>query len=380
MGVLIGGWQLGVGWGRWLGMKLIFFFRGGRGLLPDLGVVWLCAVSVFVWSAGMTGADLRSGDRVVIAHRGASGYLPEHTLVAKALAYGMGADYLEQDVVLSRDDVPVVLHDVHIDAVTDVARRYPGRARGDGRYYALDFDVEELKSLSVTERFSPVTGKVVFSGRFPLEGGGFQIPTLEEEIRFIQGMNRSMGREVGIYPEIKAPAWHRGQGRDPSRVVLEVLGRYGYRAKDDPVIVQCFEFKEVKRIRGELGYRGRLVQLIGGGTGADGSDYGWLTTPEGLAAIAEVADGIGPNLQHILTEGEGGEPEVGRLVRDAHAAGLVVHPYTVRADALPGYADSMEELLGVVFDRAGVDGVFTDFPDRAVKFLGEGRRGVWGEP
>ncbi|MFM1943856.1 MAG: glycerophosphodiester phosphodiesterase [Verrucomicrobiota bacterium] len=349
-------------------------------MLPDLGMVLLCAVGVCGWSSGMTGADLRSGDRLVIAHRGASGYLPEHTLVAKALAYGMGADYLEQDVVLSRDNVPVVLHDVHIDAVTDVARRYPGRAREDGRYYALDFDLAELKELRVSERVDPATGKVAFSGRFPLDGGGFQIPTLEEEIRFIQGLNRSMGRGVGIYPEIKAPSWHRGQGRDPSRVVLEVLGRYGYRTKDDPVIVQCFEFTEVKRIRGELGYRGRLVQLIGGGVGADGSDYGWLTTPEGLAAIAEVADGIGPNLQHIVTEGEGGEVRVGRLVGEAHAAGLVVHPYTVRADALPGYADSLEELLGVVFDRAGVDGVFTDFPDRVVRFLGEGRRGVQVKP
>ena len=92
---------------------------------------------------------------LIIAHRGASGYLPEHTLAAKALAYGQGADYLEQDVVLSKDGVPVIFHDTHIDTTTDVAKKFPGRQRADGRFYALDFTVSELKQLNVTERFNP---------------------------------------------------------------------------------------------------------------------------------------------------------------------------------------------------------------------------------
>ncbi|MCA9216274.1 MAG: hypothetical protein KDB27_24565, partial [Planctomycetales bacterium] len=104
---------------------------------------------------------------IVIAHRGASGYLPEHTLPAKALAYGMGADFLEQDVVLSRDGVPIVLHDIHIDTVTDVAKKFPNRKRGDGRFYAIDFDVAELKTLDVVERFDAQTKKAVFPNRFP---------------------------------------------------------------------------------------------------------------------------------------------------------------------------------------------------------------------
>src|SRR6185503_3347980 len=170
---------------------------------------------------------------IVIAHRGASGYLPEHTLAAKALAHGMGADYLEQDVVLSRDGVPVVLHDIHIDTVTDVAKRFPGRARPDGRYYALDFTVAELKQLAASERFDPKTGLAVFPRRFPVGKSSFQVPTLEEELQLVQGLNASTGRVAGIYPEIKNPAWHRQQGHDVSRIVLDVLARYGYRTRAD---------------------------------------------------------------------------------------------------------------------------------------------------
>ena len=109
----------------------------------------------------------RRGEELVIAHRGASGYLPEHTLPAIAMAHAMGADYLEQDVVLSKDDVPIVLHDIHIDTVTDVARRFPDRKRADGRYYAIDFTVAELKQLPASERFDPRTGRRRVPGALP---------------------------------------------------------------------------------------------------------------------------------------------------------------------------------------------------------------------
>ena len=120
---------------------------------------------------------------IVIAHRGASGYLPEHTLPAKALAYGLGADFLEQDIVLTKDDVPVVLHDIYLDTVTDVARRFAGRQRADGRYYALDLTLAELKQLRVTERFNAKTGKPVYPQRFPAEQSEFHLATLEEELK-----------------------------------------------------------------------------------------------------------------------------------------------------------------------------------------------------
>ena len=302
--------------------------------------------------------------RIVIAHRGASGYLPEHTLEAVAVAHAMGADYLEPDVVLTRDNVPVVLHDIHLDTVTDVARRFPDRKREDGRYYVIDFTLAELKQLRVHERISLGSGQPVFPGRFPLGWASFEIPTLEEEIQLVQGLNKSTGREAGIYPEIKEPAWHRKQGRDLSPIVLELLARYGYRSKADRVYLQCFDFDEVRRIRGELRYQGRIIQLMG-----DTPDFNHLRTRAGLAEVAKVADGIGPPLEQVITGRTGTTYQVTDLVRDAHAAGLVVHPYTFRADALPDYAGSLEELLRAFFDVAQVDGVFTDQTDRAVAFL-----------
>ena len=115
---------------------------------------------------------------LVIAHRGASGYLPEHTLVANAYAHALGADFLEQDLVLTKDDVPVVLHDIYLDTVTDVAMRCPERKRADGRVYALDLTLVELKQLRVTERFNAKTGAPVFAGRFPAGLAEFRVSTL----------------------------------------------------------------------------------------------------------------------------------------------------------------------------------------------------------
>lgn len=297
--------------------------------------------------------------KIVIAHRGASGYLPEHTLPAVAMAHAMGADYIEQDVVLSKDNVPLVLHDIHLDTVTDVARRFPDRKREDGRYYAIDFTLAELKQLNASERFDPKTGLAVFPTRFPVGKGAFQIPTLEEELQLIQGLNTSTRREAGVYPEVKEPAWHRTQGRDLSVIVLEVLARYGYRTKTDKFYVQCFDEAEVKRIRTELGFKGRLIQLIEGSRPLL-DEHKHLRTLAGLAATAKVADGIGPALSDVIGT---------TLVRDAHAAGLEVHPYTFRADALPPGIASLEDLLRLALVDIGVDGVFTDFTDRAVAFL-----------
>jgi glycerophosphoryl diester phosphodiesterase len=312
-----------------------------------------------------------AAQKIVIAHRGASGYLPEHTLAAKAVAHAMGADYIEQDVVLSKDGVAMVLHDIQIDTVTDVAQVFPDRARADGRFYAIDFTVDELQSLSAMER-ADRAGEQAFPGRFPRGASSFRIPTLAEEIELIQGLNLSTGREVGIYPEIKAPAWHRAQGQDISRVVLGALADYGYADADDLIYVQCFDWNETQRIRNELGYRGKLVQLLGENDWAEapGVDYEALQTREGLAAIAKVADGIGPWMRHVVTGADRqGQPMITDLVEHAHAHGLAVHPYTFRADALPDYADSLEEALRIFLVDAGVDGVFTDFPDRAVAFL-----------
>jgi len=301
---------------------------------------------------------------LVIAHRGASGYLPEHTLAAKALAYGQGADFLEQDVVLSKDGVPVIFHDTHIDTTTDVAKKFPGRQRADGRFYALDFTLAELKQLNLTERFSPKTGKAAFPRRFPVGVGSFSVVTLEEEIRFIQHLNRSTGRNVGIYPELKAPAWHRQEGRDLASAVLPILRKYGYDAKDSACFVQCFELAEIKRLRGELAWKGKLIMLLGGkGKGPGETDFTYLQTDAGLAELAKLVDGIGPPIGSVVTGKSPAERQVTDLATRARKVGLVSHPYTLRADELPKCVTSVDELVKALFDQAKVDGLFTDFPD-----------------
>ncbi len=306
----------------------------------------------------------RGADPIVIAHRGASGYLPEHTLEAKAMAHAMGAHFIEQDIVLSKDDVPVVLHDIHVDTVSDVAARFPDRHREDGRYYALDFTLAELKQLRVTERFNPKTGKQVYPRRFPKDQSSFQIATLEEELQLIRGLNQSAGRHAGIYPEIKQPAWHRKQGHDISRIVLPILRQYGYATKEDACWLQCFEWEEVKRLRTELGWQGRLILLLG-----NGRDLDHFRTPEGLAEAAGIADGIGPSLGAVIAGKTPAERQITDLVKDAHAHHLAVHPYTLRLDELPKCVNSADELLSLLFHEAKVDGLFTDFPDAVVRWL-----------
>ena len=302
---------------------------------------------------------------LVIAHRGASGYLPEHTIAAKAYAHALGADYIEQDLALSKDDVPIVIHDIHLDTVTDVAQRFPARKRADGRYYVLDFTVAELKQLRVTERFNPKTVQRVFPKRFPASQSTFQLSTFEEELQLIQGLNRSTGRVAGIYPEIKQPKWHRVQGHDISRIVLTILGRYGYATKSDACFLQCFELAEVRRLREELGWRGRLIMLIESKSkGDDGTDHDFLCTPEGIKEIAKVADGIGPSFARLVTwPAPHDAPRFSNLAKLAHAEKLALHPYTVRVDELPKNCPSVDALHAALFNELRVEGVFTDFTD-----------------
>lgn len=302
---------------------------------------------------------------LIIAHRGASGYLPEHTLEAKAMAHGQGAHFLEQDVVLTKDAVPVVLHDIHVDTVTDVAARFPERKRADGRYYALDLTLAELKQLRVHERTDAQTGRQAFPKRFPQEIAFSTIPTLEEELQFIQGLNRSTGRQAGVYPEIKQPKWHREQGYDVSAAVIPLLHKHGYANKTDLCYVQCFELEEVKRLRGEHKWQGRLIMLMGGGAkGSDGTDFDYLRSEAGLAELAGLVDGVGPAITSIIQP----DRTVAPWLLQAQVRGLQIHPYTLRVDELPKFASSTEDLLDLLFSKAKVQGLFTDFPDVALKW------------
>lgn len=319
----------------------------------------------------------QAADKIVIAHRGASGYLPEHTLEAKAMAYAMGADYIEQDLVMTADDQLIVLHDITLDRTTDVAERFPGRARADGRYYAIDFTLAEVRQLQATEGFDIENGERVqgFRDRFPMGQSSFRVPTFQEEIELIQGLNQSTGRDIGIYPEIKQAAFHRAEGKDISSAVVNVLKQYGYTSKDSRVFLQSFEFEELETIKQEIlpaaGIEVRLIQLIG-----SADSYPWMFEADGMERLSSWVDGIGPSYNLVIERQSSAEDiRITPLVQRAHAAGLQVHPYTYRADngVVPAYAGSFDRLLELHYIDADVDGVFTDFPDKAVQFL-SGRR------
>lgn len=311
---------------------------------------------------------------IVIAHRGASGYLPEHTLAAKAVAHAMGAHFIEQDVVLCRNGTPIVLHDIHLDSTTNVAQRFPGRAREDGRFYAIDFDIEEVRELRVHERthLGARQGDAVYPDRFPGNSALFTVPTLAEEIEMLAGLDRSRDRRTGLYVELKHPNWHRREGLDLSAAVLAVLRDTGYANRPEQVFLQCFDDQTLRELRGALSAPLPLIQLIAENAWAEDSavDYDYLRTPAGLDYVASYAQGIGPWLPHIyLGKTASGSARFSPLVREAQSRGLQVHPYTFRRDELPAGVSSFNELLTLFVRDAGVDGLFTDFPDLAVDYL-----------
>ncbi len=301
------------------------------------------------------------GEKLVIAHRGASGYLPEHTLEGYAMAHAQGAHYVEPDVVMTADGVLIALHDLTLEATTNVQEIFPNRTRHDGRWYAADFTFLELQMLSVHERTRD--SRQVYPGRFPADTALFRIPSLEQIIQLIQGLNTSTGRNVGIYPEIKSSRWHRDQGLFIEEALLDLLNAYGYEGPKANIFIQSFEPESLLYLRNTLGADMPLVQLIS-------ARQSHLTTAAALDKIATYADGIGPS--KALIEDVRGSPVRNLfLVTEAHARGLVVHPYTFRADQLPRHTGSLEEELERFLYVYGVDGVFVDFPDAAVRVINE---------
>ena len=332
--------------------------------------------------------DMVKKDKVVIAHRGASGYLPEHSIASKAMAYAMKVDYIEQDLVMTKDDHLVVLHDHYLDRVTNVADKFPTRIRKDGRFYAIDFTLAEIQTLEMTEGFSVNEGMIEanYPDRFPIWHSKFKVHTFADEIELIQGLNKSTGKNVGLYPEIKSPAFHLKNGKDISKAVLLELKKYGYINKSNKVFVQSFDANELKRIKQELmpqlEMSLKLVQLIAmtswnetvtyKGEEAIPYSYDWMLKPENMKKIAQYADGIGPWRPMLVTESENGSfAQSNGLTEAAQKAGLLVHPYTFRADEgkVPKYAKDFQTLLRFFYFDIGVDGVFTDFPDKAVEVL-----------
>lgn len=274
----------------------------------------------------------------VIAHRGASSYLPEHTLEAYTLGYAQGADFIEIDLVLTREGVPICLHDLWLETTTDVAQKFPGRARPNGHFYALDFTLQEIRTLRAWGRATPDQQPLIPPA---------QIPTLQEAILLVQHLNRQLNRQVGIVPEMKSPSFHRKEGKPMEEVVLKVLTDAGYRGRDARAIVQCFEEDALVRLR-QLGCDLPLLFLTS-----------LPLTSQDLDRIAKVADCLGPNRRLIEDEQERPENEA-QLVQECHRRNLKVYPWTFKAE---------EAVMRRFMERYGVDGVITDNPDVGVRAL-----------
>ena len=315
---------------------------------------------------------------LVIGHRGACAHAAENSLASAALAHAQGADLIELDVILSRDGQLVVCHDLHLDELTDVAVRFPGRARADGLTYVLDLDGSELRQLRTGPRKDgpPRT--------FPTQ----PLATLDAHLDQLAALNAARAhtapgsRPVELYLELKSPAWHAAAGRDLTTAALACLTRHGLSRTTDPVIVETFDPAELRRLRFDLKTNLRLTQLLGENAWAEAHcDYDTLRTPAGLREIATYAQAVAINLDRVLagvcsdSRSPSATPQFTSFVADAHAAGLRAHAYTFRADALPhGQTDAARVLHWLLDDaQAGLDGLFTDHPDVMRAFLGSKR-------
>jgi glycerophosphoryl diester phosphodiesterase len=350
-----------------------------KGTLPVLVAAGLLMASTLV---------ARSGERpIVIAHRGASGERPEHTLESYRLGIEQGADFVEPDLVATKDGVLVCRHENEISTTTDVASRPEFAARRatksiDGveqsGWFSEDLTLAEMKTLRARERLPQLRG-TAFDGRFG-------VPTFEELLALVAAENarpERRGRPVGVYPETKHPSYFEGRGLALEPPLADALRRHGLDRRDAPVFVQSFEVSNLRRLKTLT--RAPLVQLIEPEgrpwdftLGRSARTYADMTRPEGLRDIAQYARGIGVHKNLVLPRGGGDRLQPATaLVKDAHAAGLVIHVFTLRAEnqflpaelrqgaGLPGTGDLEAE--ATAFLKAGVDGFFTDFPAVGVR-------------
>ena len=197
------------------------------------------------------------------------------------------------------------------------------------------------------------------------------VPTLEEIIKLVRGLEKSHGRRMGLYIEIKGAEIHRQNNLDPAKKLLDILERYNYREALDPVIIQSFDANTLKKLRYHHKTRLRLIQLIGENRWKlSDTDFTYLKSEKGLNEVSKYADGIGPWMNQLVTGIDlSGNVQITNLLEIARRKDLLIHPYTFRADRLPYYVSTFDELLDVFFNEVGVDGIFTDFPDLVVSFL-----------
>lgn len=318
---------------------------------------------------------------LVIAHRGASGNMVEHTLEAYQKGIDDGADFIEPDLVLTKDGVLVARHENEISGTTNVADKPEFADRKttksvDGQdytgWFTEDFTLAELKTLRAKERLPDVRPENV------QYDGQFEIPTFEEILQLLKGHEAKTGERVGVYPETKHPSYFVSIGLAHEEPMLALLGKYGFNDADDPVFIQSFETSNLRALNAKTDIR--LVQLVAGQGGPfDLPDirYADMLTPAGLAEIAKYADGIGPSKNLVIPRNaEGLLSGPTGLVAAAHEAGLVVHPWTFRienvflpADFQGGYtASAIGDVKAEIkaYLATGVDGIFSDNPREAV--------------
>ena len=351
---------------------------------------WLAAAAVIMGGMMMAGAahaetgghapTLSGAPPIIIAHRGASGERPEHTLASYERAIADGADFIEPDLVLTRDGVLVARHENEISGTTDVADHPEFAARRttktiDGSamtgWFTEDFTIAELRTLRARERLPQLRPD---NARFD---GLYTIPTFDEILRLVAAERAKTGRVIGVYPETKHPSYFAHIGLPHEAPLLAALARYGYTGADSAVFIQSFEVGNLVALHAKTPVR--LIQLVdaeGGPADRPGTSYAQMLTPAGLTAIAAYASGIGPNKALVIGRTADGRSGVSTgLVAAAHAARLAVHPWTFRAenaflpmelrrgDSAAARGDLASEIRAFVSE--GVDGLFSDFPGLA---------------
>jgi len=307
--------------------------------------------------SAVTPQKAASAGLLIIGHRGASGHRPEHTLPSYRLATMMGADFIEPDLVSTKDGVLIARHENEIGGTTDVAVKFPERKRTkqiDGEmvtgWFTEDFTLAEIKTLSAKERLAFRSHE--FDGKF-------EIPTFDEVIELAQTEGSASGRTVGVYPETKHPTYFRSIGLPLEDRLIAALERHGWNQRDSPVFVQSFE-DNLRAMRTKTSVR--MIRLL----------EGRIPTDAELRQIATYADGIGPNSHMVIpVDADRRVLAATDLVARAHAAGLLVHIWTLRAEPMflsPSYRGDFEAEFRH-FRDLGVDGIFTDFPDVAFRAL-----------
>ncbi|WP_082560658.1 glycerophosphodiester phosphodiesterase [Caulobacter sp. Root487D2Y] len=340
-------------------------------------------------TSGASFAAAKPRKPIVIAHRGASGLRPEHTQPAYDLAIDQGCDFIEPDLVPTKDGHLIARHENEIGGTTDVAGRSEFADRKatktiDGQqvtgWFTEDFTLADIKTLRARERLPRLRpGNTKYDGQA-------QLLTFDEVVAIARAGSRRTGRTIGVYPEMKHPSYFAGIGLPVEDRLVTLLKKNDLDSATAPVFVQCFEVTPLKTIRART--KARLVLLTAGEGGpADlpNVTYSQLVSPSGLKEVALYADGLGPEKIQIIPQDADALLPATALVNDAHAAGLVVHPWTVRAEnyflpsslrrgdaAAADYLAQPGEVAAVfkALYAAGVDGLFSDFPGLAVAARG----------